>query len=77
MGDIAREEAENPQNGFDPAAMEAAKQDRIEALRPILTPEQMKAYESNPAMSFGIPDVTVMPGGAAIRSIIAAPPADK
>ena len=77
LGDIARKEAENPQRGFDPAAMEAAKQARTDALRPILTPEQMKAYESNPATSFGIPEVTVMPGGAAIRSIIAAPATDK
>jgi hypothetical protein len=77
LGDIARNEAESPPEGFDPAAMEAAKQARIKALRPILTQEQMNAYESNPAMSFGVPDVTVMPGGASIRSIIAAPPADK
>jgi hypothetical protein len=77
LGDIARKEAENPQRGFDPAAIEAAKQARTDALRPILTPEQIKAYESNPAMSFGIPEVTVMPGGAEIRSIIAAPATDK
>jgi len=77
LGDIARREAENPQRGFDPEAMEAARQSRLDALRPILTPEQMKAYESNPAMSFAIPDVTVMPGGAAIHSIMPVPKPDK
>ena len=77
LGDIARKEAENSQKGFDPAAMDAAKQARIDALRPILTPEQMKAYESNPTMGVGIPELTVMPGGAGIRSIIGAPASDK
>jgi hypothetical protein len=57
--------------------MEAARQNRIDALRPILTPEQMKSYESNPVMSVGIPEVTVMPGGAAIHSIQAIPAPDK
>ena len=77
LGDSARKEAENPQKGFDPAAIEAAKQARMDALRPILTPEQMKSYESNPTMSFGMPEVTVVPGGAAIRSIMVTPQPDK
>jgi hypothetical protein len=69
LGDIARNEADQPANGFDPAAMAAAKQARVDALRPILTPEQLKAYESNPAAAFGIPEVTVMPGGASVGTI--------
>jgi hypothetical protein len=77
LGDIARMEAENPRKGFDPTAIEAAKQARMDALRPILTPEQMKAYESNPTMSFGIPDVTAIQGGAAIQSIMVTPAPDK
>lgn len=68
LGDIARNEAENPQNGFDPAAREAAMQARKDALRPILTPEQMKAYESNPMMSFGAPEVSIITVGSANES---------
>jgi hypothetical protein len=63
LGDIARKEAEQSGNRLDLAAIEAAKQARLEALRPILTPEQMKAYESNPTTSFGAPGITMMPGG--------------
>lgn len=74
LGNIARAEADQPGNRFDPAAIEAAKQARLNALRPILTPEQLKAYEISPTTSFGIPEVTVMPGGAEIRSIVSPAP---
>jgi hypothetical protein len=46
----------------------------MDALRPILTPEQLTAYESNPSLSFGgTSDVTLMPGGATIRSMMVQP----
>ena len=64
-----RNETEQSGNRFDPDAMEAARQTRLDALRPILTPEQLKVYESNPTAVFGTPEVTVMPGGGGIRAI--------
>ncbi|WP_386780342.1 hypothetical protein [Luteolibacter ambystomatis] len=52
LGDLAQREEEQPaSNGFDPQAMVDKQQARRDALRPILTPEQMKAYESMPMTS--------------------------
>jgi len=52
LGELAQREENQPAtSGIDPQAMMAKQQARRDALRPILTPEQMKAYESTPMQS--------------------------
>lgn len=59
LGGLAQHEDDQAStSGFDPQAMVAKQQARRDALRPILTPEQMKAYESMP-MQAGLEDGAV------------------
>lgn len=53
LGNLARNEDTQGGNVFDPEKMQAKRKARLEALRPILTSEQMKVYENNPSMGFG------------------------
>ncbi|MCW1926372.1 hypothetical protein OKA05_27725 [Luteolibacter arcticus] len=70
LGNVARNEAEESSgNRLDLETIKAAKQARVEAMRPILTPEQLKVYESNPATLLNIPEVTVTPGGGSVGAI--------
>lgn len=46
LGDVLRNEASQPDQPMSLDAAKAAKQARNEALRPILTPEQMESYEA-------------------------------
>lgn len=74
LGEIAQSEDDQPTSkGIDPARMAARKQARMDALRPILTPEQMKAYESQP-MQLGSSD---MSGAISIQMDSIAAPSGK
>lgn len=53
LGDVLAKEAEQGGDRFSREGQDAAKQARLDALRPILTPEQMAIYESSrPGPSF-------------------------
>lgn len=55
LSDLARrEDSQSAGSPFDPETIEARTQARLDALRPILTPEQLKAYESAPIGLFGV-----------------------
>jgi len=53
LGQLAQQDEDQAgSDSFDPAVLAARKKARIDALHPILTPEQMRAYEAQP-MSMG------------------------
>lgn len=53
LRDVAQNEDEMGGSIFDPQVIKSKMEARRNALRPILTPEQMKAYESNPMVNIG------------------------
>lgn len=49
LGNVVRDEQTNPvDNPFSPEALQDAQQKRLDALRPILTPEQLDIYAASP-----------------------------
>lgn len=69
LGGVMDQEAARPDQPLTQKVFDAAKQARIDALRPILTPEQLAAYETNPPTpplnmrSNGLAEVITTPGG--------------
>lgn len=67
LGEIARKEVGQPFDLADRQAVDAARQERVDALRKVLTDEQMEVYERNPPLGFAIPDMIETPNGGAFR----------
>lgn len=67
LGEISRKEVGQPFDLADRQAVEAARQERVDALRGVLTDEQMKVYESDPPLGFAIPDMLETPNGGVFR----------